>query len=358
MRLILNYAIIEYMEKTFIENRDKRNLEKSEILLSSLPPYCKRYFDSLQTKTSTLTQFNYINDLKIFFYYLTTKVFKGANTVKISPEQLSSLKYYHFEAYLNWLSFYTLDDKDYKNSLNGKARKLASLKSFFNYLYKNDIINSNEISKVDSPKIHEKDIIRLEPNEVVDVLDEVEHPRHLSIQNQKYISKLNVRDLAIMYLFLGTGIRISELVGLDLNDFNFEENAFRITRKGGNKAIMYFPSETKDFLLNYYNERINLKPLDGHTNAFFLSTQMKRISVRAVENLVKKYTKNVVNLKNITPHKLRSTFGTNLYRETQDIYIVATMLGHKDVNTTKKHYAAITEDQKRETALKDVKLKK
>ena len=96
--------------------------------------------------------------------------------------------------------------------------------------------------------------------------------------------------------------------------------------------------------------------LEGHTNALFLSMQNKRISVRAVENLVKKYSKLVTNLKNITPHKLRSTYGTALYRETGDIYLVADVLGHQDVNTTRKHYAAI-EDDRRRSAAKFVKLR-
>ena len=82
----------------------------------------------------------------------------------------------------------------------------------------------------------------------------------------------------------------------------------------------------------------------------FLSIQNKRIGVRAIENIVKKYSKACIPLKNITPHKLRSTFGTNLYRETNDIYIVADVLGHKDVNTTRKHYAAISEDARKNIA--------
>jgi site-specific recombinase XerD len=78
--------------------------------------------------------------------------------------------------------------------------------------------------------------------------------------------------------------------------------------------------------------------------------QRKRITVKAVENLVKKYSKMVTNVKNITPHKLRSTYGTNLYRETGDIYLVADVLGHKDVNTTRRHYAQIEDDRRREAA--------
>ena len=95
---------------------------------------------------------------------------------------------------------------------------------------------------------------------------------------------------------------------------------------------------------------------DGSVNALFLSLQNKRISVRSVEKMVNKYSKLVTNLKHITPHKLRSTYGTSLYRETGDIYLVADVLGHKDVNTTRKHYAAIDDDRRR-SAAKYVKLR-
>ena len=103
-------------------------------------------------------------------------------------------------------------------------------------------------------------------------------------------------------------------------------------------------------MCGYMEERKLITPVSGDENALFLSMQKRRIGVRAVENLVKKYAKLVTNLKNITPHKLRSTYGTSLYRETGDIYLVADVLGHKDVNTTKKHYAAIEEDRRRSAA--------
>lgn len=78
--------------------------------------------------------------------------------------------------------------------------------------------------------------------------------------------------------------------------------------------------------------------------------QRKRIGVQAVENLVKKYARQVTTTKKITPHKLRSTYGTALYQETGDIYLVADVLGHKDVNTTKKHYAALDDSRRRQAA--------
>ncbi|HEY8419327.1 MAG TPA: tyrosine-type recombinase/integrase, partial [Clostridia bacterium] len=140
------------------------------------------------------------------------------------------------------------------------------------------------------------------------------------------------------------GIRISELVGLNIEDIDFDSNAFTVIRKGGNSTILYFSDEVAAALKKYLEQRLNLEDVPKEERALFLSIQNKRISVRAVQNLVTKYARIVSPLKKITPHKLRSTFGTELYRATGDIYIVADVLGHSDVNTTKKHYAAIDTD--------------
>ena len=153
-------------------------------------------------------------------------------------------------------------------------------------------------------------------------------------------------------------------MGLSLGDIDFETNAFTVTRKGGNQAILYFGEEVRDALLYYVEgerqrlidrcQKVDVQETDR--DALFLSLQVKRISVRAVENIVKKYAQEAAPLKKISPHKLRSTFGTNLYRATGDIYMVADVLGHRDVNTTKKHYAAIEEDH-RKIAAQVVKLR-
>ena len=121
----------------------------------------------------------------------------------------------------------------------------------------------------------------------------------------------------------------------------------KIHRKGGYDAIVYFGDEVEDALFAYLEERECIEAMPGHEDAFFLSIQKKRISVRAVEKLVQKYSQQLTTLKHITPHKLRSTYGTNLYRETGDIYLVASVLGHKDVNTTRRHYAAQDEENRR-----------
>src|SRR5699024_4999323 len=226
----------------------------------------------------------------------------------------------------------------------GKSRKLATLRSFYKYLFKKQIIKTNPSILVDMPKVHEKPIMRLEVDEVATLLDLVENGDDLTKTEQRYHKYTKNRDLALLTLLLGTGIRVSECVGLNISDFDFSINGFKITRKGGNQEILYFSEEVSAINQTYINERKSTTPKAGHEDALFLSLQKKRISVSSIQKLVKKYSQKVTPLKNISPHKLRSTYGTNLYRETGDIYIVADVLGHKDVNTTKKHYAAINDE--------------
>ena len=207
------------------------------------------------------------------------------------------------------------------------------------------------------PKLHESEIIRLDSDEVVRLLDEVESGDNLTKSQKKYHDKTKLRDTALLTLLLGTGMRVSECVGIDINDVDFKNSGIKIRRKGGYEAIVYFGDEVEIALLNYLEYRNTIIPVAGHENALFLSLQNKRISVRSVENLVKKYSGLITTLKHITPHKLRSTYGTNLYKETGDIYLVADVLGHKDVNTTRKHYAAI-EDRRRYNARNEVSLRR
>ena len=183
------------------------------------------------------------------------------------------------------------------------------------------------------------------------MLDTVSSGEGLSERQQKLLKFTRTRDMAMLLLFLGTGIRVSECVGLNIEDIDFDLNAFLVTRKGGNQSILYFPDQVADALREYMQVRQTIEPLEGHGDALFLSMQKRRITQRAVENLVKKYAMVAAPLKKrISPHKLRSTFGTNLYQETGDIYLVADVLGHADVNTTRKHYAAMSDAKRRQAA--------
>ena len=266
------------------------------------------------------------------------------------------------EEYMEYLSYYTKDEKEYTNDERGKKRKLASLRSFYNYYYQAELIEKNPARPMNPavlvplPKLHEKEIIRLDPAEVAILLDQAEDGTGLTKAQKRFHQATRTRDVAMLTLLLGTGIRVSECVGLDLDDVDFRNNGIRIIRKGGFESVVYFGEEVEAALHDYLEERHRIIPQTGHENALFLSLQNRRMSVRAVENMVKKYASTVTSLKKITPHKLRSTYGTSLYKETGDIYLVADVLGHKDVNTTRKHYAAL-EDDRRRYAARQVRLR-
>ena len=240
---------------------------------------------------------------------------------------------------------YLMELKTGGRSKSTVNRKLASLRTYYQYLIKMREIFENPTESIKSPKVEKKEIQYLTTEEI---------DRLLELPEDTAKGK---RDRAILELLYATGIRVSECVGLNTDDLNFEENSMFVTRKGGKEMILYFSDEVADALRAYLKEREQIQPLEGHEEALFLSLQKRRITQRAIENLVKKYAAIAAPLKRkISPHKLRSTYGTTLYNETGDIYLVADVLGHADVNTTRRHYAAMS-DSRRRMAAKAVKLR-
>lgn len=336
-------------ENTYHEDVNIKNELHLRELVQNLPPFCKQFFIGIEHNTASRTRIAYAYDLGCFFEYLhkVNPVYAKMNITEFPITMLDELKAMDIEEYLYHLKLYEKNGVEYTNEESALKRKLSSLRTFYNYYYKNELIDTNPASRVDMPKVREKAIVRLDVDEVAQLLDEVESGESLTSRQQMYHQRTKKRDLALLTLLLGTGLRVSECVGLDLDDVDFKNNGVKIHRKGGTEVMIYFGDEVMGALMDYIEERNTITPVEGHTNALFLSLQNKRLTVRAVENLVKKYSKLVTSVKKITPHKLRSTYGTTLYQETGDIYLVADVLGHKDVNTTRKHYAALEEDRRR-----------
>ena len=341
-------AVLSYHEQEDIENT-----KRIRGILKELPPFCTDFFRGIEPRTSARTRLAYAYDLKTFFDFL-----KQANPELKTKELrdfplsiLDEIKLMDLEEYMEYLKCYSTEKReDLMNTERGIMRKVSTVKSFYNYFYRTERIQNNPASLLQLPKIHEKEIIRLDVDEVARFLDEVEDGECLTEKQKAYHANAKLRDLAMMTLLLGTGLRVSECVGLNINDVDFRNGGLRIHRKGGKEVIVYFGAEVEYALQDYLSEREHIVPEEGSEEALFLSMQRKRINVRSVEKMVKKYAQLVTPLKKITAHKLRSTYGTNLYRETGDIYLVADVLGHSDVNTTKKHYAAIDEDRRRKAA--------
>lgn len=339
-------------KENYYTKRNIQDIDKIGELLEELPSFCEDYFLGIESRTSSQTRLKYAYDLRIFFDFLSKKRLRGLPVSQMTLEHLEAVTHNDIELFLSYLSHYRFNDKQLSCDERAKARKLSAVRALFKYFFNKGLIEVDNSAKVPTPKLHEKEIIRLDSREVANLIQTVENGNGLSKHAVGYHNKTKIRDTAILTLFLGTGIRISELVGLDNDSFNFAENSFLVTRKGGNQAILYFSDEVKYALQEYIAEKTNDPKIPQGETAFFLSLQYKRINVRTVENLVKKYSKIVSPLKKITPHKLRSTYGTSLYNATGDIYIVADVLGHRDINTTKKHYAAITQEKRRQAANK------
>lgn len=347
---------------TFHDEEKIRDTIHLKGLLEQLPSFLFVYFRGIAQTTSVKTRIGYAYDLKIFFNFLCTinKNFINLEFEDIEVKHLELITPQDIEEFLDYVSSYTPFNTEEEqinptillNSENAKSRKLAAIRSMYKYYLKKQYIKTDPAALVDTPKIHEKNIIRLEANEVADLLDEVESGNDLTDRQKCFHEKTKIRDLAIITTLVGTGIRVSECIGLNVDDIDFDSFSFSIIRKGGKEATIYFGDEVADALLEYLAYRKDHPPLNKDNKALFLSNRGKRIDVRTVQKLVKKYSQVSVKLKKITPHKLRSTFGTNLYLETGDIYLVADVLGHADVNTTRKHYTATEVELKRKAARK------
>ena len=334
----------------FYQERNRKTIERIENLKEELPAFADEFFIGIENQTSVLTRLNYAYDLRIFFDFLCKKKFKTKTPRELTLCDLDTVSSTDIEKFVSYLSSYEFGGRQESCNERAKARKLSTVRALFRYFFRKDKLSADNAAKVSMPKLHEKEIIRLETNEIAALLDCADSGEGMTNHQRAFHEKTRVRDVAILTLFLGTGIRISELIGLNNDDIDFTSCSFKVTRKGGNQTILYFSDEVADALARYLAEKEDDDEISADEPALFLSLEKRRISSRAVQNLVKKYSRIVAPLKKISPHKLRSTYGTQLYRETQDIYAVADVLGHKDVNTTKKHYAAISEDIRRSVA--------
>lgn len=340
---------MEYTEKINLENK-----KKLQELLKELPKFCSDFFRYLDTRnTSSRTRLSYGYDIRIFFEFIqeNNPVYKKMSMHDIPIAVLDEMTPVDIEEYLSYLSYYEKKDgQAVTNGEKGKSRKLSAIRTMYNYYFKKEFIKTNAPSMIDTPKKHKENIIRLDKDEVAELITTVQSGENLTARQLAAHQKTKYRDIAILTLLLGTGIRVSECVGLDVSDISFKNSCMRVVRKGGNESTIYFGDEVADALLDYLElerEGLAQKALPEHENALFLSLKYSRLTTRAVEKLVKKYTGAANINKKITPHKLRSTYGTNLYKETGDIYLVADALGHKSVETTRQHYAAIEDDRRR-----------
>ena len=210
------------MSETYYNERKDNITVRIRDLKKDLPYFCSEFFIGVENQTTPLTRINYAYDLRIFFDFLTKEIdkFAGRTVNQISLMDLNEVTASDIELFMDYLSYYQFKGKTYHNDERAKSRKLSTLRSFFKYYFKKEKIQNNITEKVDLPKLHDKGIVRLEDNEMADFLDQVETGYALSPTQQAFHHHTNARDYAIVSLLLGTGIRVSECVGLDVDDID------------------------------------------------------------------------------------------------------------------------------------------
>ena len=306
--------------------RDEKNirvLEKINDLTVDLPMFVRRFANEyLVTKNKApRTVLGYVGDIKVFFEFLEKT--QGIPVMRITIDTLGSLTADDIQDYMMYLMRYNRTDPNNNKTIKetneapARARKLSSLRALYRYLIAHNHLEKNVAELVDMPKIQEKSITYLEKDEVRDVLQGAETGDSLTKAQFSFAKVSQMRDVAILTLLLNTGIRVSEMVGIDLQDIDWNEKRIKIFRKGRKEQYVYFNAPVEEALKDYI--------------------------------LVKKYTASVVPMKRITPHKLRSTFATNLYEETGDIYVTSEALGHSSLETVKK-YTNLRDERRRRAA--------
>lgn len=332
---------------------EKNNQIKAKVLdaVKELPEYAASYILSISGATSPSTCLEYYRDIRRFLLFVVESCVYDISDIRdITAEMLENLDVDFLNTYFNlYLGAYENNGKIQSNKKVSIRRKMSSVKSLYAFMTENELILKNPMLRIKPPKVTDKEIIYLNSEETHDFLKTVKHGKsNASSMQEKYHSLQERRDYALVNLLLGTGIRVSECVGLDIKDIDISHSALHITRKGGNEDVVYMNDDLTEIMADYLTYRKTLNPLPGHENALFLSLQRKRMGVRSVEVLIKKYKDQTGISKHITPHKLRSTYGTNLYEATGDLYLTAKNLGHRSVTTTEKFYSSMSEKHKYE----------
>ena len=301
--------------------------------LKALPSLVREFasYKSVVQNASEKTISEYLLDLRTFFRFMLARDLKINMTseefekIDVSAVDLEYIKHITQEDIYEFLMY---ADGTRKNLAAAKARKLSALKSFFKYLHvKRMMIDENPAANIESPKKKSTLPKFLSIEESLMLLEAVKNDRE---------SKSRVRDYAIITLFLNCGMRVSELVGINISDVDREFRSLTVTGKGNKQRIVYLNSACKEALSDYYLERISPMHSNADTPALFLSNREQRLSVKTVQWMVYKYLDMAgLESKHYSVHKLRHTAATLMYQTGQvDVRVLKDILGHEQLNTT------------------------
>lgn len=316
-----------YEQETKFDKMIKENLKNMPSILTEY------YYNLIGSGKSYTTTYRYINSIISFLDF----TFEG----KYGEDFYLKVKPVHINKYITSLRTKNVLGKEERTSDSFRSVKWTALNSFFQFLVP-DYISTNPVASTNKPKVKDKpQVTYLTSDEVSKVLKNIEENSPKQLKN---------RDLCVLKLGFSTGLRVSAIVQIDVNDIDFKNNVINITEKGDYDDQIMFGENLKKQLLLWLDDRE--KYFDNNTNALFISRRGDRLSDDSVSHLLKKYTKGITD-KKVTPHVMRHTCATNLYEKTGDIYLTSQQLRHKNVTTTQRYAEISKEKQKQATSILD-----
>ena len=315
---------------------------KIQEMISGMPEYMVKFYYYLNLKTH-ITKLKYIENVMRFLKY-----YSNNDVYNLEIEDIRKITSLTIEQYIASISYYTVESKKEVKELSNasKAAVYSSLSAFFDFLVIHNYIDISPFSnkQIRRPKIQENDVVFLTVEEV----QKVENAIIKGVGNKTAISKQQnwkYRDYLLFRIPIVNGLRVTALSEININDLDLQNKRIRVTEKGNITKYVFVDDKTCMFIEMWLEKR---KELLGAAydkeQALFISNQKKRITVRSIEYIIQKYTDGIVD-KHITPHKLRSTCGTNLYQAKKDIYLVANVLGHKNTAPTRRYTKVFEHDK-------------
>lgn len=317
-----------------LENKIKSE-QKIQRKIATMPEYIHRYYYSINLKAHK-TKERYIEDVLRFISYY-------GNGNPVTLEMLDKIDSFTIQKYVSDISYYEKNGEITELSNATKACNLSALSSFFRFLVANSFIRKNPFDggAIDRPKPQEKEVIYLDADEVKKVekaiLDGVGSNRAIARhQNWKY------RDFCLFWLPVINGIRVGALSEINIEDIDFNDKSISVIEKGNRPTRIYFDDKAALYLRLWMQQRrANLG--NNKTDALFISDRRERMTVLSIERQIVKYTEASIG-RHISPHKLRATFATNLYRKTRDIELTSKALHHKSTAPTQKYVNVFDQD--------------
>ena len=308
--------------------------QRYDLLCRQLPSFCHNYLYAGLIEKSPATRIEYAKDLNSFFDFAITNFpyFPDKNKKDLLSSDLALITAGDINYYLSYLKDCGIREKT-------RARRKSAISGLFTYLINTDrVLTYNPTVGAVKIKIPKKDFVSyLTPDEQDQLINGIYTGHGLTDRELKFHARYVDRDLAIIFLFLDLGIRISELHGLDIKDVDLKDCSLVINRKGGKMAKLWFSDMSRDLLLTYLDKRQNKAGERLTDGPLFVTMQGTRLSIRAIEALVDKYISAILPQKAsiISPHKLRSSFAMTYYRQTGgDILALQRQLGHESIAAT------------------------